>query len=394
VRDVRSKTSAKWRVRDAPLAHSGAASRSTRPVTLRRGRCHGSARSVLRPDEAPRPRQGRRQRYCCRRFSALPRWVDRRATLRCPNCQHRSMESVAASEPWAFTQQHPLTTAEFCREAERRDITIDNHVLRELWRANALAPIAEVRNQRVGAGRPSPVREPYAGSNSILVELKKARDRGRLADPALLGYRPQLKFDRPTAERTTRWWNGLVYSRWQLIALDHFSDALPNTLPYDRKGRRARLRTLETWEQEAATELRCLANLVVALEARYLPEIKLPWVHLMNARFLTSGTCIVKSLCRSRLYQDSAGLLRRSRARPTDYSWGFRNASLANVRGPNLSGAPDIGRGATLAEMPSMCSIAALPQRSCSVAMRTSPNTARVLRSTLAQSGSHRRANA
>lgn len=58
-------------------------------------------------------------------------------------CHDVLMESVAIYEPWAFTQQPPLTTSDFCKEAEHRDIRVTDGLLRELWRSGALAPSAE-----------------------------------------------------------------------------------------------------------------------------------------------------------------------------------------------------------------------------------------------------------
>lgn len=142
----------------------------------------------------------------------------------------RDVEAVAASEPWAFTQQHPLTTSDFCKEADRRGIKVSEGLLRELWRVGALAPIAEVRNRAVGPGRPSPIKEPYPGG-TWATEVRQARDRGRLADPMALGFRSQLKFENPTADIKSPWWNGLVYSRWQLIALDRFKSRLVGLQP-------------------------------------------------------------------------------------------------------------------------------------------------------------------
>ena len=55
---------------------------------------------------------------------------------------------LAASLPWAFTQEYPLRTDEFCKEAARRRIDLREEHLRGLWRAGLLAPFVEVRNER------------------------------------------------------------------------------------------------------------------------------------------------------------------------------------------------------------------------------------------------------
>lgn len=194
------------------------------------------------------------------------------------------VEPLAACEPWAFTQQGPLTTGDFCKQAERRGIHVNNGLLRDLWRTGALAPLVEVRNRPVGPRRPSPIPEPVA-RGTWMDEFRLARDAGRLADAALLGFRPQLQFERSSLDRKRPWWNGLLYSRWQLLALDRFRGVLPPGRAVQRRDRTPRLRQLSDWEIRDASRMRRLAQLLVALEARYLPEIKRPWVHLTNATF-------------------------------------------------------------------------------------------------------------
>lgn len=199
------------------------------------------------------------------------------------------MPGLAACEPWAFTQQAPMTTVEFCKAAARRGLFVDNAVLRELWRAGALAPLLEVRRRREGTPCPSPIPEPHA-YGTWASEVRLARDRGRLIDPETLGFRSQLRFDPPPGKPRS-WWNGLIYTRWQLLALERFSHLVYRIppgrgLPVRREDRRVpRIRPLEAHAHEEARELRRLAQLLVALEARYFPEIKKPWVHLHNATF-------------------------------------------------------------------------------------------------------------
>jgi hypothetical protein len=203
------------------------------------------------------------------RVSAYRRWKDLGVNL------------PAGSEPWSFTQQPPMTTLEFCKAADRRGVFLDNAWLRELWRIGALAPLVEVRRRRSGTTCPSPIEEPRPfgtwGS-----EVRVARDAGRLVDPEVLGFRHQLRFERPK-NASSRWWNGLLYSRWQFLAIERFSWMLPARGRYVRPP--TRLSPLSDQNREAAAQHRKVAHLLVALEARYLPEIKKPWVRLTNASF-------------------------------------------------------------------------------------------------------------
>ena len=59
---------------------------------------------------------------------------------------------VAASVPWAFTQQYPLSTSEFCKEAEKRRLLLREEQLPDLWRVRALAPFVEIRNKSLHSG--------------------------------------------------------------------------------------------------------------------------------------------------------------------------------------------------------------------------------------------------
>lgn len=200
------------------------------------------------------------------------------------------MPALAACEPWAFTQQPPMTTRDFSKAAARRGLFVDDPLLRELWRVGALAPIVEVRRRRSGPPCPSRIPEPYV-SGTWAREVRLARDRGRLIDPEDLGFRPQVRF-KPPPGGSHSWWNGLIYTRWQLLALERFSRLVHRMAPgrgipvrRDDNRRVPRPRPLTDQAREEAGRLRRLAQLLVALEARYFPEIKKPWVHLSNATF-------------------------------------------------------------------------------------------------------------
>ena len=135
----------------------------------------------------------------------------------------RSASSVvssveAASLPWAFTQHQPLSTADFLKEAGRRGVRLDLLILRELYRRGIVEPFVYVSNHRVGPG-PAPVGEEPRRGGTLLQQLRYGRDRRRLDDPATSAFRPRLRFDHPDGSAARGWWNGLLYSWYQLLVL-------------------------------------------------------------------------------------------------------------------------------------------------------------------------------
>jgi len=223
---------------------------------------------------------------------------------------------VAASEPRAFTQQLPLSTAEFCREAEKRRVTLREEQLPGLWRAGALAPFVEIRSKPLHPGRPPILSEPHYPGSWYLGELRRAVESGRLADPVQLGFRPQLRFHRPAADRNQSWWNGLLYSRWQLLGLSDLryllSEGQWKRVPNEILGT-WRSRTLTVWESQIVEQSRQLAALLVALEGRYLPVLEREWLHLTNAtheQWVTFVQQFDPMAVLARLNRDPADLLR------------------------------------------------------------------------------------
>jgi hypothetical protein len=61
-----------------------------------------------------------------------------------------SLTLRVASMPWAFTQQHPLDTAEFIAEAGKRGVRLDPLALREVYRVSLLAPFVTVTSAASG----------------------------------------------------------------------------------------------------------------------------------------------------------------------------------------------------------------------------------------------------
>lgn len=185
--------------------------------------------------------------------------------------------------PWAFTQQQPLGTSDFIKEAQRRGFDLDLSKLRELYRHNVIAPFVYVSNHRVGPIPPAVGPEPIRGG-TLLQQLRYARDRGRLSDLAAQPFRPRLRFERPDGADPRRWWDGLIYSQYQLLMLPEIEGLLARRT-HHRRGERwvVRLPQPGRFLPNHAQKLRTTGIALTALEARYLPKLDPEWVQLSNA---------------------------------------------------------------------------------------------------------------
>jgi len=139
--------------------------------------------------------------------------------------------------PWVFTQGHPLDTDSLVREAEKRGIKLDLLALRELYRRGLLVPFVELTFRRVREPRTPDGPEPIAASSRLL-EIRQARDTGCLRDLSAEPFKRHLQFARD-AQKPPRWWNGFIYSRYQLLALCELKGVLDRRKYQVRGGRRA-----------------------------------------------------------------------------------------------------------------------------------------------------------
>lgn len=188
--------------------------------------------------------------------------------------------------PWVFTQEHPLSSKEFCKEAERRGIKIDIPTLRELYRLQLLAPLLRLRDRKVNDAR-APVGslpEPPA-RGTWLTELRLAREQGRLVDAGIQPFPPRLRFEGRSGD-SPGWWNGLLYSQYQLLGVWEFRRRIERRQYVGTRDRPiAQLGRLGPWEAAAARRLREIAIVLTALEARYLPKLDPESIYLTNAEF-------------------------------------------------------------------------------------------------------------
>lgn len=185
--------------------------------------------------------------------------------------------------PWVFTQQHPLDTSSFVDEAKRRGFDLDL-VMRELYRHSLLVPFIYIGNRQVGT-----IPEPVGGEpkwavfgSSRLIELRHARDKGRLTDLAAIPFRRKLRFERREGD-SRLWWNGLIYSRYQLLVLPELRDILSHRRQQIRDGQLVtRLPSSGPFTLERITRFRSIILALTALEARYFPKLDAEWLHLNN----------------------------------------------------------------------------------------------------------------
>jgi hypothetical protein len=203
--------------------------------------------------------------------------------------RHSSISTVRVAEmPWVFSQNHPLDTSSFISEAKRRGFDLDLSMLRELYRHALVVPFVYISDRRVGPVPPPVVSEPFPNS-SRLAELRSARDKGRLLDLASIPFRPRLHFERQDAD-PRRWWNGLIYSRYQLLALPELCSVLATSRRHLRDRRViSRLPKPDNFFMIQAARFHRISTALTVLEARYLPKLDPELIQLNTTSFTEWG---------------------------------------------------------------------------------------------------------
>lgn len=112
-----------------------------------------------------------------------------------------------------------------------------------------------------------------------------ARDKGRLIDPAGLPFRPRLRFDDRNVSDPPRWWNGFLYSWYQLLICPELDGLLCHLRGWRTSGGTLIVRLPDPGRLllDRAARFRTMAIALAVLEARYLPALDPEWVHLSNA---------------------------------------------------------------------------------------------------------------
>jgi hypothetical protein len=188
-----------------------------------------------------------------------------------------------ASRSWAFTQNEPLDIAEFVDESKKRGVHLRTPVLREFYRHRLLVPFVQLTHKPVReAAKPDGPESPFGGTR--LMDLRSARDTGRLRDPAAAPYQPRLSFE-PTGWSwpSSSPWTGVMYSPYQLLVLPDL-EALLAKATYHKRGARiiARLPEPSPVLVDQMERLRRAAIALTAVEARYLPNLDPEFIQLTN----------------------------------------------------------------------------------------------------------------
>ncbi|MEO6115763.1 MAG: hypothetical protein ABIP33_05205 [Pseudolysinimonas sp.] len=208
-----------------------------------------------------------------------------------------------------FSQSHPLTASNLISELKTRDVSLDSPTLRELYRRGDLQPLAEITTRSARPG--IVISDVPAARGSLQAELRIALASGRIRDPATDDFRPRLRFNDRTLSDPPRWMNGLIYSRWQLLAAPELRRRLPFRRvfgPYER--RRVTLPPLDEWTRPPADRLAGWVPVLAALEARYLPTVDPEWLRLTNVE--------VEEWNEFRTYYDPVAMLATLQVRPGD----------------------------------------------------------------------------
>lgn len=182
-----------------------------------------------------------------------------------------------------FSQLAPLTTEEFSRAAAARGYGLTAENLGVLARSGLLLPALAIVD---GPAGPPLVRTnaQLLGSSTTRRSLDEAAAQGRLSDPALSPLPLDQSFEpRRHVDRTRPWWNGLLYSPWQLLGLA----SLRSLFTRDGKPIHQEWAGLQPQpvQDRTADRDRQTALVLTAIEARYFPELNEGLVSLTNADF-------------------------------------------------------------------------------------------------------------
>jgi hypothetical protein len=191
----------------------------------------------------------------------------------------------AASQPWVFTQSTPLDTRSFPSEAKRRGFDLSVWLLRELYRRRLLVPLGAIRDRRVSDPM-TYVQDPQRPGGTRLEQFRRARCSGKLQDLMTVPFKDSIRFTPRTRPAPSGWWDGLLYSRYQLLILPHLSTIL-SLARWIGSGERPaiRLPTPSAALMEQAQHYHEIALVLTAIEARYLPNLDPEWARLSNADY-------------------------------------------------------------------------------------------------------------
>jgi hypothetical protein len=160
--------------------------------------------------------------------------------------------------PFVFTQDDLLDSKGFIKEAKNRGYDLSHRDLLEFHRQGLLAPLFRIDDDVRADMAFQPAREI---GNSFEVRALRAAKDGQLRDPAdekLVG-----PYEGP-AKSSPDWWNGYLYSPWQLLDLHR----IPNLRDWVASGR-TRVDLFDDRSRRSRDRTRAL----VALSSHFLPGI-------------------------------------------------------------------------------------------------------------------------
>jgi hypothetical protein len=162
--------------------------------------------------------------------------------------------------PYIFTQDKLLTTDDYLRQAKDRGHRLTLEDLQKLHANGLIVPFYRVDDTPIDSQR---IAVETSGEMNARGWVLEAAASGRLRDPAVEGYSDEWPYARPPGARSDRWWNGYVYSSWQLLDIANAINALKGIELYgprpDGVGGYARSRRL--------------AIALAALSPRYMPGV-------------------------------------------------------------------------------------------------------------------------
>lgn len=120
--------------------------------------------------------------------------------------------------PFVFTQDELLDTGSFIQKAKERGHNLHSKALQALHIHGLLVPLYRVSDtpaegRRVEVGNVLLEKNPRGWVMGAALE-------GRLRDPRQEGYSVAWPYGRPDGVDARSWWNGFIYSSWQLIGLN------------------------------------------------------------------------------------------------------------------------------------------------------------------------------
>jgi len=190
--------------------------------------------------------------------------------------------------PFTFTQDQLLDTDGFIHAAKEREYRLTLDDLQDLHNNRLLLPLFRVSDNPVSGRR---INVAPNGNLNDRYKAQVAASEGRLHDSADEGYSADWPYSGPDDEQSG-WWNGFLYSSWQLLDLHY----VVNDLAAVRRGL-----LHPTIRHSVAQQRRQRVLALAALAPRYLPGIL--------GRLSTPPSMDSERLERFRFESDVLGLL-------------------------------------------------------------------------------------